>query len=182
MRLPFFLGITVAALVSSAQQLPPVPDESNQFDFWVGHWKVTTPDGKIAGHNDIKSILGGRVVQENYTTPGLFAGHSYNSYDAGKKRWEQFWVDNSGTALHLVGGLDDDGQMILSGERVNPNGETMIDRITWTPNADGSVRQHWEVSADSRVSWSTLFDGKYVLVEGPAELEENFPRQSPSHL
>jgi hypothetical protein len=171
MRLPFLLWITAVALVSSAQQLLPVPDASKQFDFWVGHWEVTTPDGKIAGHNDIKSILGGRVVQENYTTPGLFAGHSYNSYNAGKKRWEQFWVDNTGTVLHLVGGLDDDGQMVLSGERVNLNGDTVIDRITWTPNDDGSVRQHWEVSADGRVTWSTLFDGKYVLGEESPDSE-----------
>jgi len=159
----------VFAALCSAQQLPPVPDEAKQFDFWVGNWEVTTPDGTIAGHNNIKSILGGRVVQENYTTPGLFAGHSYNSYNAGKKRWEQFWVDNTGTVLHLTGGLNDEGQMVLAGERVNPQGETVMDRITWTPNDDGSVRQHWEVSSDGEKSWSTLFDGKYVQLEESAE-------------
>lgn len=114
-------------------------------------------------------FLGGRVVQENYTTPGLFAGHSYNSYNAGKKRWEQFWVDNTGTVLHLTGGLNDEGQMVLAGERVNPQGETVMDRITWTPNDDGSVRQHWEMSTDGEKSWSTLFDGKYVRLEEGGE-------------
>ncbi len=114
MRLPFIFCLSVFAALGSAQQLPSVPDEAKQFDFWVGSWKVTTPDGKIAGHNDIKSILGGRVVQGNYTTPGLYAGQSYNSYNPGKQRWEQFWVDNTGTVLHLYG--------LLPGKANEPTG------------------------------------------------------------
>jgi len=165
MRLPFIICLSVLASLSSAQELPPLPDEAKQFDFWVGNWKVTTPDGTVAGHNNIKSILGGRVVQENYTTPGLYSGHSYNSYNEGKTRWEQFWVDNTGTVLHLTGGLNDGGQMVLSGERVNPQGQTVMDRITWTPNEDGTVRQQWEVCAVGEETWSTLFDGTYTRIE-----------------
>ncbi|GAB5559476.1 MAG: hypothetical protein SynsKO_11230 [Synoicihabitans sp.] len=165
MRLPFIVIAGLLALVSSAQQLPPVPAESRHFDFWIGVWEVTTPDGKVAGRNDIKSILGGRVLQENYTTPGAFAGHSYNSYNAPKKQWEQFWVDNSGTVLHLVGGVNEQGQMVLSGDRVTPQGDTVKDRITWTPNDDGTVRQHWEMSTDGGEVWSTLFDGTYTRIE-----------------
>jgi hypothetical protein len=33
-------------------------------------------------------------------------------------------------------------------------------RVTWTPRADGSVRQHWESSRDG-ASWHTDFDGIY---------------------
>ena len=35
-------------------------------------------------------------------------------------------------------------------------------RGTWTPNPDGSVRQHFEISADDGATWTTWFDGKYV--------------------
>jgi hypothetical protein len=34
-------------------------------------------------------------------------------------------------------------------------------RITWTPNADGTVRQLWE-SADAKGQWTVAFDGKYI--------------------
>jgi hypothetical protein len=34
-------------------------------------------------------------------------------------------------------------------------------RITWTPNSDGTVRQFWE-SADEKGAWTVAFDGKYV--------------------
>ncbi len=50
--------------------------------------------------------------------------------------------------------------MVLSGSRVTPQGETVVDRITWTPHDDSTVRQHWEMSSDEEQTWSTLFDGK----------------------
>ena len=36
-----------------------------------------------------------------------------------------------------------------------------VERIAWTPDADGSVRQHWQQSTDDGASWATVFDGIY---------------------
>ncbi len=36
-----------------------------------------------------------------------------------------------------------------------------VDRITWTPNDDGTVRQHWQTSEDGGKTWKTEFDGRY---------------------
>jgi len=154
------LVVCVSAAVWAQQSPPSVPPEARQFDFWLGHWEVSA-NGKVVGHNHIELIHGGRVVHESYTTPGAYAGNSYNSYNAGAKRWEQFWVDNGGTVLHLKGGLNAAGQMVLSGERIAAEGQTVLDRITWTPNEDGTVRQHWEVSSDGGESWQDAFDGVY---------------------
>lgn len=146
-----------------AQPVSP-PTVNHDFDFWIGEWEVSTADGKVVGHNRIASLLGGRVVQENYTTAGEFAGHSYNAYNAPAARWEQFWVDNQGTVLHLKGGLNDVAQMVMSGERTVPGGKIVVDRITWTPHEDGSVQQHWEMSRDAGRTWTTVFDGTYRRV------------------
>jgi hypothetical protein len=35
-------------------------------------------------------------------------------------------------------------------------------RIRWTRNADGTVRQTWDISQDNGQTWKTSFDGKYV--------------------
>ena len=35
-------------------------------------------------------------------------------------------------------------------------------RITWTANADGTVRQLWERWDDRTKGWLALFDGTYV--------------------
>lgn len=50
--------------------------------------------------------------------------------------------------LELAGGLVD-GMMVLPGGCALPDGRTVTDRITWTPRADGTVRQHWEESLDA---------------------------------
>src|SRR6185312_12168287 len=89
--------------------------EAHQFDFWIGEWDVVKPDGTAAGSSRIEAILGGCVIQENWTsaTPP-YAGKSFNLFNQGSGHWEQFWVDNGGARLHLVGGMVADS-MVMSG-------------------------------------------------------------------
>jgi hypothetical protein len=54
------------------------------------------------------------------------------------------------------------GQMVLAGSPPTRDGRTLTRRITWTPNADGSVRQLWETSFDGGQTWQTAFDGHYT--------------------
>ncbi|BET68419.1 hypothetical protein ASA1KI_33370 [Opitutales bacterium ASA1] len=150
------------AVISSAAEppsRPELPAEVRQFDFWLGHWEVTTPDGAVVGTNRIERILDGRVLQENWTGADGHTGKSFNLFDATVGKWRQFWVDASGLSLQLAGSLVH-GAMVLEGDRLQ-DGKRLRDRITWTPNADGSVRQLWEISRDAGASWSTIFDGLY---------------------
>lgn len=139
-------------------------DFFNQFDFWVGHWNVTTAQGKVAGYNEISKSLDNCVLHEHYKTPAGYEGESFNIYSQQKKQWHQTWVDNSGTLLQLDGGLTD-GAMVLTGPGLMPDGSKVTHQITWTPNANGTVRQHWEMSKDNGKTWSTLFDGIYTKVK-----------------
>lgn len=134
--------------------------EHRQFDFWLGEWNVRTPDGKLAGVNSISSEYGGCVLHERYSTGRGYSGESLNMFDATRKVWHQTWVDTSGTLLLLEGGLRGKS-MVLEGQTVGAEGLVTKHRITWTPNADGSVRQHWE-STDPKGLWSTAFDGSYT--------------------
>jgi hypothetical protein len=134
--------------------------QHRQFDFWLGEWNVHTPDGKLAGVNSIKREYDGCVLHERYSTSRGYSGESLNVYDAGRKVWHQSWVDTDGTLLLLEGGLRGKS-MMLEGQSVGAKGEVTKHRITWTPNADGTVRQHWE-SSDSKGAWTTAFDGTYT--------------------
>ena len=162
------LGVTggSAHAQSDSTATPPKPcsqPECRQFDFWIGEWDVTTPDGNPAGTNAITSILGGCVLEENWSSArSSFAGTSYNMWDAKSGRWHQTWVDNSGTLLLLNGGLVD-GRLVLVGERPpgTPGAMPQINRITWTPKSKDEVQQHWELSTDAGHTWTTLFDGTY---------------------
>lgn len=151
-----FLAMSTGATAQPKPQVQPCSGpEHGQFDFWVGEWRVTTPDGKHAGDNRIERILGGCALHESWQ--GAFGGRgfSYNAYDRDRKVWHQTWVDQQGNLLLLEGSLKD-GAMVLSGTQ-----GTTLNRITWTPNKDGTVRQLWESSTDQGKTWQSAFDGLY---------------------
>jgi hypothetical protein len=162
MRIPVrLLGLLLLMTLTVSAQTPPpaLPPESRQFDFWVGEWEVTNPAGKRAGTNKIESIAAGAGLLENWTGAFGFTGRSLNAWNAAKKQWQQYWVGSGGGVLELSGGLVNDS-MVLTGEHV-VNGSLRIERITWKPNSDGTVRQHWEQSTDGGKTWTTAFDGLY---------------------
>jgi len=134
-------------------------EKAHQFDFWVGEWEVFS-DGKLAGSNSIRPILDGCVLQEMWSGAQGSAGSSLNFYNPQTDKWHQFWVWRNGTTLNLAGGLEN-GRMVLQGDSKSRTGEAMRNRITWTDNPDGTVRQFWEVSKDQGETWQTAFDGLY---------------------
>lgn len=142
---------------------PCVTPAHRQFDFWVGNWKVSKPDGKPAGANRITSILGGCALREEWTGASGTRGTSLNMYDEGAKKWRQTWVDDGGTALLLTGELSG-GKMVLQGDTAGEGGQTVRQRITWTPLSDGRVQQLWDSSGDGGKTWKTEFDGIYAPV------------------
>jgi len=137
-------------------------NEHRQFDFWLGTWEVLNPKGAVAGHSRIESISAGCGISEHWQGSSGSQGVSYNAWDPGSGHWHQFWVGNtSGDVLYLEGGFKD-GSMSMQGTRPNATtGKPQLQRITWTPNADGTVRQHWETSDDDGKTWQTSFDGSY---------------------
>ena len=165
---PLAMLLALAGTAPAFAQAPPMPDcsapEHRQFDFWIGHWTVTGPQGKTAGENRIESILEGCALQEIWTGASGYRGRSLNLYNRELGQWEQYWVDSSGGRLLLRGGIRD-GAMVMEGIADKPDAKTGIvrrDRVTWTPDADGSVRQLWEKSEDDGKSWTVEFDGHYV--------------------
>jgi hypothetical protein len=136
--------------------------EHRQFDFWLGEWSVTQA-GKTAGINRIERILDGCALLESWTGASGYRGNSLNFFDPARQRWHQTWIGTDGQGLALDGEFVD-GKMVLAGTRLDPaTKNTVHDRITWTPNPDGTLRQLWETSTDGK-SWSAIFDGFYSKV------------------
>jgi len=135
------------------------------FDFWVGEWEVVnSQDGSPAGASVISREEDGCVIHEKWTSakPG-YTGTSLNFFNAQSNQWEQLWVDNAGAVLKLKGNRVGN-QMVLTSDEFEKDGKTFRNRITWTKNDDGTIRQFWEVLGEDDNA-SIAFDGLYRKVQ-----------------
>ncbi|WMS86540.1 hypothetical protein [Pleionea litopenaei] len=154
LSLCFILMATMASATCNSEM-------SKQFDFWLGDWKVFDKDGKLVGNNLIQKAQNGCVITELYSTEKGYSGQSINIFDATRKVWHQTWVDNKGGLLVLEGKWN--GQaMLLTGQTQAQDGNTLLQKIKWTPKSDGSVHQHWQVSKDKGQHWEDAFYGVYL--------------------
>lgn len=156
------LGAIAEETKTAPSVLTPTCDseEYRQFDFWVGSWNVTE-GGQPAGQNRIEPDLKRCALFESWNSVDGSRGRSVNFYDRNRHRWHQTWIDDRGGSLELDGGLVGES-MILEGERPDAKASTSIrHRITWTPQRDGSVRQHWQMKKPEQSAWETVFDGLY---------------------
>lgn len=151
--------LLAAAVPAIAEEPKCATAEYRQFDFWVGVWDVYE-DGQLAGTNVITREHGGCVIAEHWTGANGFTGSSLNVYNRATRQWHQTWVDSAGSLL-LLDGTFSDGAMRLASPVPASGGSGVRHRVTWTPNADGTLRQHWEQSKDGGETWATVFDGLY---------------------
>jgi len=87
-------------------------------------------------------------------------------YFRGDDTWRQTWVDAGGGRLDLSGGLEA-GRMVLRGAMPGTkDGETVLHEISFAPQDNGEVKQHWRSSADGGKTWSDVFLGIYRRASG----------------
>ena len=164
------IALLVLSRPAAAQQQPAAPApppqptctaaEYRQLDFWVGEWSVTVGGGP-AGTSRVTSEESGCVVHEHWTGARGGTGQSFNFYNRQTGKWRQVWVASNGSSLDFSGTLVD-GSLAYTGETKAPNGGRVLHKLTFTPNADGTVRQFWETSADEGATWKVSFDGRYT--------------------
>jgi len=157
---------------ASAQQTPPpacAESHHRAFDFWVGEWVVTNPDGVEVGRNTIELTEAGCLLVENWTSARGGTGKSMNYWDPAEKIWKQVWVSTNGSVGHFEGNLVEEGVMVLEGDMLSANGDALLLKGTWTLLEDQRVRQHFEQSTDEGKSWSTWFDGYYAKTSSSSE-------------
>lgn len=161
-----FICCLVLPLFTLAQAPKTKPCSINpiyqQFDFWLGEWNVFAPNGQQAGSSKIERLLDSCVILENWYTPNGSSGKSFNTYNAAKQKWQQYWVDNSGGVTEYSNGRFENGAMIMETEKITmPNQTSRIMRMTFTPLSKDKVRQHGQSSTDNGLTWKTDFDLEY---------------------
>ncbi|QTD38824.1 hypothetical protein JL193_06080 [Polaribacter batillariae] len=133
----------------------------NQFDFWIGDWKVYDTKGNLIGKNSILKIQENCALQENWVSnTGTNKGTSYNFYNKVDNTWNQVWIDNTGFSLILKGGLVN-GKMVLKSKLIESKKGNYYNKITWSKNKDNSVTQIWEYVNENGKVLSEVFKGIY---------------------
>lgn len=136
--------------------------ETKQFDFWVGEWTVGNGTGPGNAKSFVQKILGSCVVFENWTDAFGGEGKSFNVFDSINNRWQQTWVDDKGTLTEYYGNLRGDSMVLTTKALPQAGGKNLFRRMTFSPQKDGRVRQHGEVSNDGISGWTTEFDLYYT--------------------
>jgi len=165
------LAALLPGAVMAAATPPAIPKcdtpEHRQFDFWIGKWDVfNTKDGTPGGSSLIELLYGKCTLRENWTDTSGFSGGSLNTYNRIDKRWHQTWTDSTGSWREFVGGLEN-GRMVLVWRHpsVTMPGKTVQERIIFTPNPDGSVRQYSDQTIDGK-TWVERYDYTYRRARG----------------
>ena len=174
MRTPLLALAAVIALAPAApaQQpqgsaQPPAPcmakPESRRFDFWVGDWNVFNPQGKQVGTSHVERVSGGCALLENWRAATGQEGKSLNAYNASTGQWQQFWVGQYGLVSEYRESTweGDTSVSFISRVAAHDTAAARIDRLTFSKLADGSVRQHDELSTDGGATWVTQYDYTY---------------------
>ena len=153
----------IAALMltqAAAAAAPCSAPEYHQFDFWAGRWDVYNPKGQLVAHSLIERVYG-CGIRENWMPLAKPGGGSLSIYVPDQKRWEQFWIDSSGSRAFFTGGWNGSA-MVITGKWGGP-----LVRMSYSRNSDGSVRQFGEQSMDEGKSWSPSFDFTYRPAKAP---------------
>jgi hypothetical protein len=107
-------------------------------------------------------MAGGCGLLENWTASNGTTGKSLNAFNPVAKQWQQYWVGQGGAVTEYRESEWHDGSLSLVARPTvaAPPGQP-IQRLTFTPVNDSTVRQHGELSKDGGSTWTTSYDLYY---------------------
>jgi tetratricopeptide (TPR) repeat protein len=136
-------------------------EKARQFDFWVGEWVVTNPQGQQVGINNVKMLEDGCIIEENWAGALGGTGKSINFFDSTTGKWRQTWVSNGGGISEFAGQYSD-GALRFEGESHLSNGQRVMRKLTFFNLGPDRVRQFSEASSDDGKNWTVNYDFTYT--------------------
>lgn len=137
-----------------------VDQESRQFDFWLGDWAISNPNGSGEASSRVYLALDQYLVVESWDDGRGHKGENLFAYSGDDKSWHGLFADNQGR-VHAFTGKVTSGQAEFYGPSRDPKGETVLNRIRVVRIASDKVEQSWEKSEDNGTSWTAVFKGEY---------------------
>ncbi len=163
-----------APAATVAASPPPKPcemPEGKQFDFWIGQWDLTWPEGQVGsppgqpgkGTIEVKRILGDCIVQENFSDSATnYRGMSVSTYVPLLKLWRQTWVDSNGNYLVFTGQFKDGVMEWRSPEHKMADGTKILSRMVFKNITKNSLDWDWQASRDGGQTWKDKWNIHYT--------------------
>lgn len=147
-----------------AQNLPNCSaSEHHALDFWIGEWDAYRADNnRLVGRSSITASDGGCVINERWNSLNVaYSGRSLNMFNRISGHWEQYWVDSTGAHIYFVGGAIAGGAIQMTTTAPDPfsadeHNAAQYQRVTFTPNGDGSLTQQGDQSLDGH-TWTQQY-------------------------
>jgi hypothetical protein len=141
----------------------------NDFDFWLGEWKIRNRRlrERLAGSDSWEEfgarvtawkILDGHGNADEFRTDhdGGFVGMSFRFFDAATKQWSIYWADSRRAGLldpPVLGGFDGDVGVFEGDDTFE--GRPIRVRFTWSGVTTPTPRWEQAFSEDGGTTWET---------------------------
>ena len=132
------------AMMEMYQKLATPSEPHKLFASLAGTWTTQTkewmepgkPPTEAAGSADMKMLLGGRFLQQDFTGEMMgqpYTGMGITGYDNLRKKYVSIWFDTMSTGSFVMEGTGSaDGKTItLKGQHAEPGGGHMTHRAVW---------------------------------------------------
>ena len=159
-RLPFLLFVTLGQIPAVAQV---ASTEASYYDFWLGEWHQVE-DGRIAPEPRfiVEEGMYEGALEERWQMEG-YEAKAWRGWDASQETWTFVWVSERG---HFqVWNERKVGDHWYMYKTFTIDGEEVLSRQAFIPQADGSVVRTSEHSRDGGETWTLRFEERYVRAE-----------------
>lgn len=134
--------------------------EHRALDGRVGTWYQTSPDDRLQGETQVRSILGGCAVWQDWHGASGGVGSSLNAYDVAAGHWRHMWVNGVSIVLLAEGRLRDRHTMEWNVSHISlPKDEGEVERWVWS--LDEPIYNRVEASEDGGETWGIVFDDRF---------------------
>ena len=168
------VALSLALSQTTAAEAPAVPpspprcegETYEAFDFWVGEWDVfPTGGGEKVADSRIEKVSAGCAIRETWMPLRGGGGTSVTAFDPATGGWHQLWVGAAPGRVFFDGGMVGEAMVLTGYWGRDQQGNRSLVRMTYTLEADGSVRQYGQTSSDHGQTWSDSFDLTYRAKE-----------------
>ena len=174
-----FVGILLTSAAAYAaqdmMQLPPVPKEFAQANFFLGKWQGTEKVSGMGGAPTTAKAtmvgtktLDGRYIQSMHTMDmgkmGKMEGMHLLSFDPFKKKFMAYWFDSSAPGVMEMSGGFTGNKLIMVSKPVEIPGMPgkMVMRASWTKVNAKQIE--FRLESQQGKSWSPMISGSFRKV------------------